>query len=156
MSGQGNGKQSTYIYVGRVNVVRAGDSIHLAQNHSGMVIWESKQPMVLEQGATGARGVFYPSVSYWKDITRSSLEVRVGCPCLAEPCLSHLGLSQGREEERWPHDHTGRTAGSKVAMFSRWVQTLTTAGVHSASSGRRTRSFHSGFPEDTGVTGLGL
>lgn len=56
MSGQGNGKQSTYIYVGRVNVVRAGDSIHLAQNHSGMVIWESKQPMVLGQGATGAPG----------------------------------------------------------------------------------------------------
>lgn len=77
----------------------------------------------------------------------------MGCPCLAEPCLSHLGLSQGREEERWPHDHTGRTAESKVAMFSRWVQTLTTAGVHSAISGRRTRSFHSGFPEDMGVTG---
>lgn len=54
----GKGKQSTYIYVGRVNVVRAGDSVHLAQNHSGMVIWESKQPMVLGQGATGAQGVF--------------------------------------------------------------------------------------------------
>lgn len=110
MPSQEKGNQSTYIYVGSINVVRAGDSIQLAQNHSAMIIWgkQEKKTVILEQGATEAWGVFYLRVSHWKDITRPLLEVRVGCPALLSPQLGEAQRSH-KQTQAQASSHSGPT-----------------------------------------------